>query len=204
MKNLLLIFAALYIFSWPATAQKAETSFYGGYFKKHYYVRATQPNARGRYKLEIEMQSLDERSDEIYFRFESRKNPDWISTMEEMKSTYLKWRQTAIENNVSNVTKLIKRCGFASFLCNPIFKIVNWHDAAYCPISFVFEVNDNSINLVITTEVITDHSNHYISSKGGAIVLSSEQEIDDFIACFDDGWVREFYESRKNTDELFN
>lgn len=203
MKTILLALGCLLGLASSLFAQRAQTSFYGSHLKREYRVTATQPNARGRYNLEIEMQSLDETSPEIYFVVQSRFISKWITTMEEVKTTYLKYREAAIENGVKGVSKIIKQCGALSYLCAPMFKYGDWHRVNYHPITFAFLVKGDDITLTISTGRITASNNQYIQSAGGVIILSSEQEIDDFIACFDENWVREYYNNNKATNDLF-
>lgn len=204
MRKFLLIIGLLSPLVLPASAQRAETSFYGSHLKKTYYVKATQPNTKGRYDLHIEMQSLDELSKEIYLDIQYRTISKWIETLQEVKDTYVKWRETAITNEVTKASKTIKECGTLSYLCFPVFKYGDWHKVMAHPILFVFQVSSDDINLIIATGRVTASKNQFISSDGGVIILSSEQEIDDFIACFDDEWVRAYYDAKKDTDDLFN
>lgn len=202
MKKLILTLLAITICHF-VFAQKADTTFYGSYLKKTYHVRATKPNARGKFDFEVEMQSIDKLSPEIYFTFQSRVLPRWKTTMAEVKHTYLKWRNAAIENKVEKASKIIKECGITSYLCSPVFKYGSWHTDHNHPIYFTFQVSGDDINLVIATGAVYSSRNRYIQTAGGIIVLSSEEEIDNFIACLDDKWVYDYYDRQKNTEALF-
>lgn len=198
-----LLFLLLLTCVYPAYAQRAEKTFSGEFLDKTYTVRASMPNTRGRYDLEIEMQSIDEISHEIYFIVPSRSIPKWTTIMKEVKETFLDWRQKAIENDVKQASKVLKKCGATSYLCMPMFKIGEWHKASYTPISFIFQVEDSNINLIIATGRIEASNNGFIRSAGGIIILSSEKEINDFISCFEEDWVRNYYDNQKQIDALF-
>lgn len=200
-KSLLLLLLLMYVF--PACAQRAEKTFYGEFLDKTYTVKASVPKPSGRYDLEIEMQSIDDISPEIYFIAPSRSIPKWTTIMKEVKETFLEWRQKAIENDIKQASKIIKKCSAVSYMCMPCFRIGEWHKAPYSPLSFVFQVKESNVNLVIATGRIEASNNGFIRSAGGVIILSSEKEINDFISCFEEDWVRNYYDNQKQINALF-
>lgn len=201
MKKNLLLFVFL-VCCMPLSSQELITTFYGDYLQKAYRVEATKPDAKGRFDLYVEMISLDALSDQCYMVIHRHSLNKCRAVLMAVAEKYIEWSTIAIKNNTEEVTKQIE-VKIPNFVFSTAFKYGDWHRDITKKPRFVFKFEHNTAQLIISTGKITAHGNQFISSDGGAIVLSSLAEITDFIDCFEEKLVLDHYDEKKATEDLF-
>lgn len=184
------------------SAQSLITTFSGNYLNRTYKVKATQPDTKGRFDLYVEMISLDNVSDQIYLVTHRNSLEKCRMVLNAVAEKYVEWSAIAIKNHTEKINKKIE-VKIPNFVFSAVFKYGDWHQKANIKPVFVFSFEDDAAQLLISTGKVQATDNQFISSDGGVIVLSSLDEITNFIDCFDEKLVDDFYNSKKNAEALF-
>lgn len=166
---------------------------------KIYDIQANQPKANGSFNFYIYV--AGERSnDRVCLSLKSENVPAFKEALETIKIKFTEWKTTAIENNVSDMTK--------SFPCSfPPMKVA-WYssqwwfafDRTFTPKFFVFK--DGSC-AVVTSAKVESSKNKYIDQTF-YMVFEDNSEIDTLIQGLDCDAVVKHYNQKQNAADLFN
>lgn len=197
MKNLktMIITLMMCLMTAVSFGQEKYTTYDNLYNEKAYEISISHEE-NGKYRLYVDMMSMD-RLSEIGGIIITEKNHDlFLTVLNEAKDKYTEWATTAKENNVTDLSKLmkykVKVVGFFKYGSKWNFQEVN--------LNFDFMIIGGGSFLTISTGKLTSSSNRYITHDGFVFVFQNEKEIDDFINTLSVDKVKEFMNKPKTTD----
>ena len=166
---------------------------------------------KDKFTLYISATSRDQIVTEGGFKVWGKYLPDFIEKFKKAQQKYNEWIITAKENNVTSFSKLIEvesEKAIRTIKSTAYFYFGDfWHESFMGEPYFQFvvnkEVNDNiGYYLYVSTSNLFAKDNRFITCSGFAIILSSNEEITEFINAISQEKIEEF-KNRPNPDELF-
>ncbi len=112
------------------------------------------------------------------FKIEENLQQDFISTLLMAKDQYTDWKQTAIENNTTNIKKKMDFFFFTEGYFAHMNELKFDKDAK---IIFAFTYFKGDYILILNIDDMTNSDNQSISFNGATLVFNSEKEIDNFL-----------------------
>ena len=176
--------------------QEKYTTYDNLYIEKTYEVSISHKD-NGKYTLYVDMTSVDKLSKIGGVMITEKEHELFLSTLNEAKVKYTEWINTAKENNVTDLNKLmaytVKVGGF--FLYGS-----KWNFQFFVNLTFAFITVDGKNLLIVSTGKLTSSSNQYMTHDGFVFIFQNEKEIDDFINILSVDKVKEFMNKPKLTD----
>ena len=204
MKKFLFTLACVLITSGSICSygQSAYTQYHSSYFDKDYSIALGTPEPNGLFTYYITIQDAESKHDVNLF-IESDKIEAFVLSLKQCLSKYIEWKNVAIENNVTDLSKNIDvkfSKVSAAFLYGR-----DWNFDFSVSLSARFRVTTSKdYVLIIDTDKLQSGSNQYINLKSAYIVLSSEEDIQEFINALDLGKAKEFQNKQTDKTDLFN
>ena len=198
MKNLLSILI-LALCGAHAFAQEKLTEYKSSYFDKSYPISVAKSKA-GNVTFYIDAESMDKSSKAGFLIIEEKEVEAFILSIKSGKEIYSKWKKTAIDNNV---TELSKPMDVPKYKCSAGFSYGKWQfDFAVNPISFFKIINGKYLFMLHSGE-LQSSSNQFMKSSGIAIVLDSEDDFDNLVASISVTKANELLEKKDKAASLF-
>lgn len=126
--------------------------------------------------------------------------PEFIEFLSSIKDTFLKWKQTAIENKV---TELDKKIEYKNLNYRGAFLYGKWNFDYSVNLSARFRIINDKYLLIIDSDPLQSSSNQFIKSDGFRFVFNSAQEVEELINGLDIAKVKEFYADKNGKEDLF-
>jgi hypothetical protein len=184
-------------------AQKKVTEYSVDYATKNgkpsFDIEATEPK-NGKFTFYIYAWSLDSEP-QVGFSIDSKKLPDFFTSLRAVGDKLEEWSKTAKENNVTDYDKKfdVKFGAYTAF-----FKYGrNWH---FCGFKFspYFKVTkDGECLAVFKSYKLTASDNRFMNHDGFMIPFSSKEEIEDFIKALDPDPILNTEGANAAKDDLF-
>ncbi|MCD4681118.1 MAG: hypothetical protein K8S00_12105 [Bacteroidales bacterium] len=185
-----------------AFSQDRIAKFGMGYLSDHYSIWATEPNEYDNYKLIIETEPQDRFAGDVILIVKSSKLEKFINIIQNASLVYTEWKQTAIENNVTELNKEIdiKRIKlYAKFR----FASDNYYDFNVC-LKARFVVMNERYRLIISNIYnLQASSNQYIDNKGFFLEFHSKEQINDFILKISPDNINHYYQEKRQKEKIF-
>jgi hypothetical protein len=180
--------------------QEKIATYNSAYFSKNFEIQAGKPNEKGDFDYYIDCLSADKTSSKASLMLKSKDAPEFIAFLLSIKETFLKWKQTAIENKVTELDKKIeyKKLNYAG-----AFLYGKWNFDYSVNISARFRIINDKYLLIIDSDALQSSSNQFIKSDGFRFVFNSAQEIDELINGLDIEKVKAFYADKSGKEDLF-
>lgn len=179
-------------------SQEKYTIYNNIYSNSNYEIQISSKDST-QYTLYIDMLSLDELSNSGGILINNSTYDKFISVLSEAQIKYNEWVKTAIENNVTELDKLMpitsKATCFFSYGSE-------WNFHFLIELHYSFKIIDNKKLLIIRTGGLTSYSNKFIKHKGFVLVFSSTSEITDFLKVLSKDKIIE-YISKPKKEDLF-
>lgn len=201
MKKTLLI-VAFVAFSFTVFAQNREkfAEYQAGIEGKNYNIEVGKMDKKKNFLIYINIHNSTSEDSPMFINIGSDKLPKFKDAILQIKNKYAEWKQVAIDNKVTNMTKpfgiYIPRDGGAFYYGR------EWFFADSATLSAVFFLV-NDIPYIAVMCNLTAKDNQFIESSGNIIFLS-EKEVDDFLNVLDENGMRAFAEKKASTESLFN
>lgn len=195
MKKIILLF----LISSYSFAQEKYENYKSSYFDKEFYINISKEEDSS-IKFWIETNSMDKTSRESLVIIESKNLENFKELLIKAKETYVKWKNTAIQNDV---TELSKDLELENFNTSSGFKYGNWYFDFSTNLSFNFRVFKEKYLLILQSDELTTSSNKYIKSNGYVIVFDSQESVDLFLNKLDINKAQEFFNNKKTKEDLF-
>jgi|JI6StandDraft_1071083.scaffolds.fasta_scaffold67063_3 hypothetical protein len=181
-------------------SQASIGTYQSTYFDRAYDVAASKPDAKGEFSFYIDAASLDGVSKEANLIIRSKQLPEFISFVDSMKRVFVKWKKTAIDNNV---TELDKEVEYKKTSYTAGFKYGTWNFDFGIMLTPRFKIIKDKHVMVITSGKLQSSSNQFIKSDGFAIVLSSPDEFDQLMKALDADAINKKSEEDMKKADLF-
>lgn len=197
MKKLLLMAVLMAQFGF---GQENLSSYNSSYFSKKFDVMVSKPDGKGKFSYYVDCSTYDTGSKNINLIIKNEEVENLVSFVNETKALYLKWKQTAIENKVSELDKPVES---KKIVLSVGFYYGSWHFDFSANITARFKIVNGTHLMLIESDKLVASDNQYITNKGLVIAFSSEKEFDDFIKVFDKNLVDNFFNSKNSKESLF-
>lgn len=181
-------------------AQDKFTSYDNTYAKKTFDIHISIKDNE-KFTLYIEAMSLDNLHETGGFMVDDKKYQGFIDALNEAKSKYQEWEQTAKSNNVKDLDKEMpiksKVVGF--FLYGS-----DWHFQHIVNLTFDFKImeSEGEINylLIVRSGKMQSSRNQFMDVDGVVLVFNSANEIQDFVDSISSNKINEFKNKPKSED----
>jgi hypothetical protein len=198
MKNLLLILI-LALCATQTFAQQKLTEYESSYFGKSYAVNVAK-SKEGKISFYIDLESMDKTSKTGFVIIEEKDLESFLSSIQASKEMYAKWKKTAIDNNV---TELSKEMNVPKFKCSAGFSYGKWQfDFSVLPSSSFKIINGKYLTILHSGE-LQSSSNQFMKSSGIAIVFDDEKAFDSLIAAVNLTKAKELLDKKDKAASLF-
>lgn len=191
----------LLLLSIGTKAQETFTTYSSEYFNKKYNIDISSTKKKDVNRFWIDCASADNTSKEVNFLLYSSDIPSFLTFVDSLRNTYVKWVKTAMENNVKDLTKDLK---FSFSKGTAAFSYGDWQFDNNVKLTARFKVIDEKHLLIVESGELQSGSNQFMKSKGLYIVFSSKQEFDQFLKSFDLVKAAAFINGKNNKEDLFN
>lgn len=184
----------------PVNGQELFSKWHSSYFDKEFDVKISNEIKNG--VFDIYVHAIDENMDSsICLNFNSDTIADFILFLENVKSKYIEWKNIAIANNVSDMTKemdyITPRCDVCWLYGG------EWFFSFGQKLKPTFMILDDGRMVVIIYKEFTSSSNRYITDTI-YMAWGCEQDIDSLIKALNVDEMRNKINSKINTQQLFN
>lgn len=180
--------------------QEVLTNYNSKYFSKKYDVAVSKPDKKGEFSYYVDCSTYDSAGKNVNLIVKNSEVEDLIKFINEAKLLYAKWKQTALENKV---TELDKSVDTKKIILAVGFQYGKWHFDFSANISARFKIINNKILMLVESDKLVSSSNQYITNKGLVIAFSDEQEFDDFVKIFDKSLVDDYFQKLNSKEDLF-
>ena len=179
------------------------SSYPSSYTKERFSIRLNY-DKHGKFRLWIDAHCLDEPERKGGFYVMERHHAEFIKTLKKAKAKYTEWKQVAIDNNISDYTKLMD---FDINLFGYFHYANRWHVDANPEPSIVFTVvpgnpSTHKYLLLIETNKLISYEDEKIESDGFLLVFRSVSGISEFINTISLESIKSF-QNKPSTDDLF-
>lgn len=133
------------------------------------------------FTLYVDLFSLDKYTPTGGIFMSNSSNERFYKALTDAKKKYAEWIAVAKENNVTQVSKdMDTECTVAGYF----YYGDKWRFQWRLDIDFRFKITEGAKEylLIINTGKITSSENEYIDHKGFALVFTSPEEVDEFLA----------------------
>lgn len=138
---------------------------------------------------------------EVLLNISAEEMEDFLKTINDIKSTYLKWKNTAIENNVTDLDKEIE---IDNDRYTAAFDYGGWNVDFSVPLNARFKILDGEYLIIIENKnKLTSSDNQYIDSDGFFLVFNSTEEIDNFINSLSIENAKAYFSKKGSKKDLF-
>lgn len=200
-KKIMIIAAILtFMFNGNVFGQEKIATYNSTYLSKNFEIQAGKPNEKGDFDYYIDCYSADKSSSKASLMLKNKEVPEFIEFLSSIKDTFLKWKQTAIENKV---TELDKKINYKNLNYRGAFLYGKWNFDYSVNISARFRIINNKYLLIIDSDALQSSSNQFIKSDGFRFVFSSDQEVDELINGLNVDKVKDYYADKNGKEDLF-
>lgn len=200
-KKIMIIAGILsFMFNGNVFGQEKIATYNSTFFSKNFEIQAGKPNEKGDFDYYIDCFSSDTSSSKASLMLKNKEVPEFIEFLSSIKDNFLKWKQTAIENKV---TELDKKIEYKNLNYRGAFLYGKWNFDYSVNISARFRIINDKYLLIIDSDALQSSSNQFIKSDGFRFVFNSTQEIDELINGLDIVKVKEFYADKNGKEDLF-
>lgn len=179
------------------------SSYPSSYTKERFSIRISY-NKSNEFRLWIDAHGLDEPQRQGGFYIQEKYHAKFIETLKKAKAKYIEWRQVAIDNNISDYTKLMD----FDLNITGYFRYANrWHVDFIPEPSIVFSIvpgnpSTHKYLLLIKTNKLTSYDDEKIESDGFLLVFRSASGISEFIDTISLESIKSF-QSKPSKEDLF-
>lgn len=197
MKKLFLLICTMAL-CLNSLAEEKIGSYAMSYFNgKSFKIEASEPK-NGKFSLYIEVGGKH-KSDNVMLGVESKDLESFKDALTQVRDKFLEWKKTAVENNVTDITKEFP-------VTFPKITIA-WYGSKWWfafnqrikPTFFVFK--DGTCAMVVYTKAVSS-SNEYIDQEV-YWVLREESEFNDIIGLLDENVIIEHFSTKETKADLF-
>jgi hypothetical protein len=200
-KKIMIIAGILaFMFNGNVFGQEKIATYNSAYLSKNFEIQAGKPNEKGDFDYYIDCFSSDSSSSKTSLMLKNTQAPEFVEFLSSIKETFSKWKQTAIENKV---TELDKKIEYKKLNYSGAFLYGKWNFDYSVNISARFRIINDKYLLIIDSDALQSSSNQFIKSDGFRFVFNSAQEIDELINGLDIEKVKEFYADKNGKEDLF-
>ena len=194
----LILFFSISIVS--VNGQKSFSKWHSSYFDKTFDVKVSNEIKNG--VFDIYIYAIDENyNTDICLNFDSNTIDDFKAFLENVKSKYIEWKNIAIANNVSDMTK---EMDFKTPSCTACWYWADeWYFSFGVKLRPTFMILDDGRMVVMIVKEFTASDNRYITNTM-YMVWGCEQDIDSMIEALNIDEMRTMVNSRVDTNQLFN
>jgi hypothetical protein len=202
MYKKIMIIAGIFtlMFNTNVLGQEKIATYNSSYLSKNFEIQAAKPNEKGDFDYYIDCFSSDSSSKKASLMLKNKEVPEFIEFLSSIKDTFLKWKQTAIENKV---TELDKKIEYKKLNYSGAFLYGKWNFDYSVNISARFRIINDKYLLIIDSDALQSGSNQFIKSDGFRFVFNSAQEIDELINGLEIEKVKTFYADKNGKEDLF-
>ena len=180
--------------------QEKIATYNSAYLSKNFEIQAGKPNEKGDFDYYIDCVSSDSSIRKASLMLKNKEVPEFVEFLSSIKDTFLKWKQTAIENKV---TELDKKIEYKNLNYRGAFLYGKWNFDYSVYLSTRFRIINDKYLLIIDSDALQSSSNQFIKSDGLRFVFNSVQEIDELINGLDIEKVKTFYADKNGKEDLF-
>ena len=199
-KQIFILSLLLSICTTTVSGQETFSNWHSSYFDKTFDIKISDKIQNG--VFDIYIHAIDENmKTDICLNFNSETIVDFITFLENVKSKYIEWKNIAVANNVSNMTK---EMDFRTPNCTACWYYVNeWYFNFDVKLKPIFMVLDDGRIVVMLNKEFTASDNRYITNRI-YMVWGCEQDIDSMITALNVDAMIAKINAKINTQELFN
>jgi hypothetical protein len=194
------VFLLVFLMAQVGFSQENLTSYNSSFFSKKYDVMVSKPDAKGNFTYYVDCSTYDTGSKSLSLLVKNNQVEEFITYINEIKTIYITWKQTAIDNKVVD---LDKKTDSKKITLGVAFHYGSWHFDFSANISARFKIINNKYLMLIESDKLVASDNQYITNKGMVIALSNEKEFDDLIKVFDKSLSDNFFEKKNTKENLF-
>ena len=199
-KIMIIVGIFAFMFNGNVFGQEKIATYNSAYLSKNFEIQAAKPNEKGDFDYYIECFSSDASSRKASLMLKNNQVPEFIEFLSTIKSTFLKWKQTAIENKVAELDKKIE---YKNLHYRGAFLYGKWNFDYSVNISARIRIINDTYLLIIDSDALQSSSNQFIKSDGFRFVFNSAQEIDELINGLDIEKVKAIYADKTSKEDLF-
>lgn len=148
------------------------------FLKKDFNIEIAK-SEKENYILYIGVASLDKLSKEANLMVSQKANADFKQFLKGVQETYVKWKETAEQNKVTELNKTIKSKSLK--LEAAFFYGSKWNFDFDVILNARVQIIENKILLIISSGKLESSSNQFTTHDGVILVFSEPKEVDDFI-----------------------
>jgi hypothetical protein len=197
MKKIILtsIFALITILSF---SQEKLASYKNSFFDDEFNILITKEE-KGKFKLFIMALSIDNLYKEVGFILSEKEINNFRNKLTEAKTKFGSWKQTAIENNVSDLGKEMNiKCNTLGFFGTSS----GWKFDYTVECEYEFKIITSKSYLILRSQKLVSSDNQFIDHEGFLLIFQNENEIDDFLSKISDEKISK-YIKQEYKSELF-
>ena len=182
------------------SAQESFSKWHSSYFDRTFDIKISNSIKDG--VFDIYVHALDEKnSTNICLNFTSETIVEFKAFLEDVKTKYIEWKNIAIANNVSEMTK---EMDFKTPSCTACWYWGDeWHFSFGVKLKPTFMILDDGRMIVMLLKEFTASDNRYITNTL-YMVWGCEEDIDSMIAALNIDEMRAKINSKINAKQLFN
>jgi hypothetical protein len=180
--------------------QEKIANYNSAFLSTNFEIQADKPNEKGDFDYYIDCFSSDSSSRKASLLLKNKEVPEFVEFLTSIKNTFLKWKQTATENKV---TELDKKIEYKKLNYRSAFLYGKWNFDYSVNLSARFKIINDKHLLIIDSDALQSSSNQFIKSDGFRLVFNSAQEIDELINGLDIEKVKAFYADKNGKEDLF-
>lgn len=199
MLKIISLILVLLFAPFTSKAEEIFDSYFSSYFDKDFNIELSETD--NELSFYINSYSLDSTSKQVVLMVKEDKLPELKSYLNFIAEKYSAWKNTAIENNVTELDKEIEYNNPPTF--SSAFTYGGWKIDFSTKLTARFKVSNNKHLLLITSGKLQSSTNQYIDSDGMIFVFSSIDEINDFNNKLDLDKAKKKLKSEKNVENLF-
>ena len=199
-KNVTLIGIILLTLVLNVKAQDKFTTYDNSYAKKTYDIQISLKD-NDKFTFYIEAMSLDKLHEKGGFMVDDKKYQGFIDALNEAKSKYQEWEQTAKSNSVK---ELDKEMPIKSKVAGYFLYGSDWHFQYIVNLTFDFKIleSDGEIKylLIVRSGKMQSSSNQFMDVDGVVLIFTSANEIQEFVDSISLNKINEFKNKPKSED----
>lgn len=197
MKKLILLIGFV-LFSFNVSGQKNYKTYESSFFAKTFDIQIGRKNSDGNFVFYVDAVPKDNNT-LGKLMVHSEKVFNLVTSLNDAKATYNRWKDVAAANNV---TELDKKMPVQFPNLNASFYSGNqWYFDYSVKMNARFKIIDDGFALIIESEALKSDDIH---CKGVHIVFKNMKELDEFISCFDLIAAESFLDTQASIEALFN
>jgi len=201
MKKLLITSSLILSFITISFGQDKVTTYSSSYFSTQYDVLASEPDSIGNFDFFINCQPLDQLTDKSVLIIEGKNSLAEFNTyIQHLKSTYIKWKQIAIENKVSKLDKIVE---YENITHKGAFFTTDWYFDYSVNLTARFKIISGKYYMIIQSDELSSMLNEYINNDGFLLVFSSVEDFNSFANSLQVSKVESHYKTKSRKEELF-